>query len=76
MTNSFKYVHDKGISTQDEYPYKGVARTCKTDSGKFKISGYVNITNCNDLSTAISKGVVSVAVDASNWGPYHNGTLM
>ena len=76
MINAFKYVKDKGIVTEDEYPYKGVARACRADGGKFKISSYVNITNCNDLSTAITKSVVSVAVDASNWGPYHNGTLM
>ena len=73
--NAFKYVKDKGITTQDIYPYKGINNNCRKDGGDFKISGYINVTNCNDLENALTKGVVSVAVDATNWGPYINGTF-
>lgn len=75
MPNAYKYVKDKGITTQDIYPYKGITNNCRKDGGDFKISGYVNVTNCNDLENALTKGPVSVAVDATNWGPYINGTF-
>jgi C1A family cysteine protease len=75
MSNSFKYIHDKGITLEAKYPYKGVGGKCQVDGGDFKISGHTNITNCNDLTNWLSKGVVSVAVDATNWSPYKTGVF-
>jgi C1A family cysteine protease len=75
MDNSFKYIRDKGIVLESEYPYKAVKQTCSKDGGNFKISGYTDVTNCNDLSTAISAKVVSVAVDATNWSRYSSGVF-
>lgn len=70
----FKYVKDHGISTDAEYPYKGMAQTCKKTGGSFKISGYTEIkSSCDDLSVSIHKGPVSVLVDASNWFMYSSG---
>ena len=53
MTNAFKYVRDKGIVTETEYPYKPVKQTCKQDGGPFKITSYIEIKTCNDLGNAI-----------------------
>jgi C1A family cysteine protease len=73
MDNAFKYVKDHGIVTEAEYPYKAVKQTCKIDSGSFKISGFTDIKNCNDLANALTGRPISVAVDATNWSPYKSG---
>ena len=75
MTNSFKFVRDHGIVTEAEYPYVAVQGKCKIPEGTFKVSGYTEITNCNDLANALTKWPVSVAVDASNWSSYRSGTF-
>lgn len=75
MTNSFKFVHDHGIVHESEYAYKGTQGKCTATSGNFTISGYTEITNCNDLANAIVTRVVSVAVDATNWSTYKGGVF-
>lgn len=75
MTNALKFVKDKGIVHEDEYPYKAVKQTCKITTGPYKVSGYTEVKNCNDLGNAIQNQVVSVAVDASNWSPYKSGVF-
>ena len=75
MTNSFKFIKDHGIVLESAYPYKAVQGACKMAGGDFKISGYVEITNCNDQANALMKGVISVAVDATNWSRYASGVF-
>lgn len=75
MVSSFKFIKDHGIVHENEYQYKGVQGKCSTPEGKFKISGFTEITNCNDLANAIVGRVVSVAVDASNWSQYSSGVF-
>lgn len=75
MTNAFKYVHDHGIVLESAYPYHGTQGKCNVTGGDFKVSGYTEVTNCNDLANAIVRGVVSVAVDATNWSRYSSGVF-
>jgi len=75
MTNSFKFIKDHGIVEEHKYPYTGRQGKCNIAEGPVKVSGYTEITNCNDLATNINTKVVSVAVDASNWSAYKNGVL-
>lgn len=75
MDNAFKFVRDHGIVTESEYPYVGVKQTCKIQNGSFKISGYVDIKNCNDLANAVAQRPISVAVDATNWSSYKSGVF-
>lgn len=75
MDNAFKYVKDHGIVHEDEYPYVPKKNTCKIDQGPFKISGFTDVRNCNDLASALVNQPVSVAVDASNWSPYKSGVF-
>ena len=75
MTSAFKYVRDKGIVHEDEYPYKAVKQACKQDSGPYKIGGYKEIRDCNTLSSTISNRAISVAVDATNWSRYGGGVF-
>jgi cathepsin L len=69
----FKWVKLHGITTADKYPFVNRQQTCAMTTGEFKISGYTTINSCNDLSTAIHKGPVSVLVDATNWSRYASG---
>ena len=75
MDNAFKFIRDKGIVHEDDYPYKAVKQTCKQATGPFKISGYTDIKNCNDLAIALAGRPVSIAVDATNWSPYKSGVF-
>ena len=75
MDNAFKYIRDKGIVLESEYSYRAVKQTCSKDGGAFKISGYTDVTNCNDLANAIVGRPVSVAVDATNWSAYKSGVF-
>jgi len=75
MDNAFKFVKDHGIVHEDEYPYKAVKQTCSKNAGPFKISGFTDIKNCNDLASAVVGRPISVAVDATNWSPYKAGVF-
>ncbi len=75
MDNAFKFVKDHGIVHEDEYPYKAVKQNCAKTGGAFKISGYTDIKNCNDLANALNGRPVSVAVDATNWSSYKTGVF-
>ena len=75
MDNAFKFVKDNGIVHEDEYPYKAVKQACSKTGGDFKISGFTDITNCNDLANAVTGRPVSIAVDATNWSRYSSGVF-
>ena len=75
MTSALRYVKDKGIVHEDEYPYVAKQNACKKDGGAFKVSGMTEVKNCNDLGNAINGRPVSVAVDASNWSAYRSGVF-
>jgi C1A family cysteine protease len=75
MNSAFKFVQEKGIMLEKDYPYKAVDQRCKKPSGDFKISGYFEIKNCNDLTVALSGRPISVAVDATNWSMYSSGVF-
>jgi C1A family cysteine protease len=69
MSSAFRYVKDKGLSQQTEYPYKGVDATCKVSAtSKFKITGYTDVpaNSAAQLKAAIVKQPVSVAVQADS----------
>lgn len=75
MDNAFKFIKDNGIVHEDEYPYKAVKQTCSQATGPFKISGFTDIKNCNDLAKAVEDRPISIAVDATNWSPYKSGVF-
>ena len=75
MDNAFKFVKASGIVHEDEYPYVTKGQTCKTKTGPFKISGYKDIKNCNDLASELVGRPISVAVDATNWSTYKSGVF-
>jgi len=75
MDNAFKFVRDKGITSEAAYPYKGVKGTCTAATGSFKISGYTDVSGCTNLANAVVGRPISVAVDATNWSPYKSGTF-
>jgi C1A family cysteine protease len=68
MSWAFEYVHDKGISTEKDYPYEGRDRTCRKKAVAFQIAGCVNVTSeDNDmLLEAVNNNPVAVAVRANN----------
>ena len=75
VQGSFNYVKDRGIVTEDEYPYKGVKQNCTMSTGKFKISGFAVARKCTDLNNALMAKPISVGVDATNWDKYSKGVF-
>jgi len=75
MDNAFKFVRDKGITSEAAYPYKAVKGTCTAATGSFKISGYTDVPGCTALANALTARPIAVAVDATNWSPYKSGTF-
>lgn len=75
MTASFAYVHDKGISLENTYPYIGSLGSCKVSTGFFRIAGYTTIKtgDCNTLANALQAKPISVAVDGNNFQTYRSG---
>ena len=76
VTYDFVLAHQNGQwMTEDDYPYKAVTGTCKWDANKgcCKFSSYFRPTSMSkadekELAAGCkASGVVSIAIDASNW---------
>ena len=68
MDLAFKYVKDKGIQSEDDYPYYAWDYDCAYNASKvvFNISGWADVAqNSTDaLAQAVANGPVSVAIEA------------
>jgi len=77
----YEYVEDKGIETEDVYPYKGEVQTCAYNKSNvaFKISGYESVEpeNNDALAIAVSQQPVSVMVEvlSEEFQLYKSGIL-
>lgn len=75
MDSAYQYIRDKGVTTEAKYPYKGVNQICITDVGEFKVSGFVNIKDCNQLAKSLMEIPIAVGVDASKFYTYRSGVF-
>ena len=67
MQNAFTYIHDKGITTEEAYPYTGVKTSCKKYIPITYISSCINvIPNELQLTYAVMKNPVSVSIEADS----------
>jgi cathepsin L len=68
MDYAFEYIiSNKGITSEQGYPYKGVDGTCKKSQKAFAtIKGYQDVPSGdeNSLFTAVTQGPTSVAIEA------------
>lgn len=71
MDDAFKFIiKNHGLTTESNYPYKGMDGTCKTgkeSSHAAKITGYEDVPANSEsaLLNAVAMQPVSVAIDAS-----------
>lgn len=74
---SFNYIKDKGSQYRATYKYTGKQGTCKYNPAKtvIKNRGLYNVPKNNDLQLgyAVSKTVVSIAIDSSGIMNYRSG---
>jgi KDEL-tailed cysteine endopeptidase len=83
MDGAFKYIESNGgLCSEADYPYTGVAGTCRATSCGAKydpIGSYQDVVKDNeaDLETAAASGCVSVAVQANQFAfqYYSSGVL-
>ena len=70
MTSAFEYVMEKGICTEEDYPYHAKDEDCKDDkcTAAVHIKGYEEVAPYDGaaLKQAVSKAPVSVAVEADS----------
>ena len=68
MDLAFKYVKDKGIQSEDDYPYYAWDYDCAYNASKvvFNISGWADVAQNSSeaLAQAVVNGPVSVAIEA------------
>lgn len=67
MTYAFKYIHDKKIAREEDYPYKGVDQKCsiKKQDNRVTVAGFKLLAK-NDVATLVNeirKAPVSVAIE-------------
>lgn len=68
MQSGFHYVMDKGLCSEQNYPYKAIDESCRSCKEIIKISDCKSVPSYNEtvLKYAVLKKPISVAVDASS----------
>ncbi|KAL3274150.1 hypothetical protein HHI36_015564 [Cryptolaemus montrouzieri] len=67
MSYAFNYVQDKGIETEDEYPYEAVQGVCRQTRIVFQIGGQTRVDeNEEAIRQAVATRPVSIGIDATN----------
>ncbi len=78
-TNAFKYIIAKKIVHSLTYPYVAVNQNCSrtTTMSAYPMTkyGYWTTGDCNNMKTQLNSRPLSVAVDATGWSRYKNGTF-
>lgn len=74
-SNSFVYVINYNITTEDLYPYNEAVGKCQGNGGKFRISSYKSPSGCSGLIKELTKRPLTVELDATNWYLYSDGVF-
>jgi hypothetical protein len=76
MATSFKYIKEKRLHTESDYPYVAKFQKCLSPSGTtWTLSSYKELNTCDSLLNALMNGPVSVAVDLSSSWSYKSGII-
>lgn len=75
MDYAYSYIQDSGVTTEDKYPYMGAFQKCLAYGGQFKIKGFVDLKDCNQVANSLMKIPIAVAVDASKFYSYKSGVF-
>ncbi|KAF8413768.1 hypothetical protein HHK36_001761 [Tetracentron sinense] len=70
MDDAFQFIkHNRGLSTEATYPYKGVDGTCSNKKAAANINGYEDVPSNSEkaLLKAVANQPVSVAIDAGGY---------
>ena len=79
MNYVFNYAKTKKIATESAYPYTAKKGTCKTVTGSYGVTSYVDVTpkSPTAMMAAVAKNPVSIALSAgtSVFQLYKSGVL-
>ena len=75
MENGYQYIKAKGLTTEENYPYKGIYQKCIVDGGDYKVNGFTTMKDCKSVESALLKIPIAVAVDASKFYNYKSGVF-
>ena len=78
MTNAFTYVQKHGIPLEENYPYKGRTKTCKSDiKGEFfQISSWKSVPqSANAWVKAVYQQPLAIGIDADGIMFYSSGVF-
>jgi len=75
MDRAFEFAETNALDTEAQYPYMAKGGKCRSITGEVKVTSFVDVTakDPEALALAVSKGPVSIAVDANKWSMYSSG---
>ena len=71
---TLKFIQEKGLTTQANYPWKGVKGQCAKQTGEY-IPKYTDVIHngCYEIQNGLSAAPMTVAVNAKTWQSYRSG---
>ena len=60
IVSAFKYVWNKGVNTNEKYPYTAKDQKCAIDGGNVKIVGFITFAGCDSLANVLTGRPISV----------------
>ena len=78
MDDAFKYLKTSKSEQESSYPYTGADGTCSYNEGQgvTNVASYTDVAqDCSQLKAAVSRGPVSVAVEANFWWQMYFGGI-
>ncbi|KAJ8921565.1 hypothetical protein NQ315_010470 [Exocentrus adspersus] len=77
IENAYLYIRDKGIVTEESYPYEEEDKVCRVNGTLFKHIGFVAVQQNEEVLKAAvaNKGPVAVSIDASFLSLYGGGVF-
>jgi cathepsin L len=72
---AMNYIIQRGVTTEELYPYVGQDQKCKSEGGRTFISSYVEFKGCDGLENALQINPANVLVASRSWKNYKSGIL-
>ena len=68
MNYVYTYAKSKKIAIETAYPYTAKKGTCKSVTGSYGVTGYINVTpnNPSAMMAAVAKQPVAIALSAGS----------
>jgi cathepsin L len=72
---TINYIREKGLTSTDQYPYRGSKNNCQKPTGGDNKPSYTHVefNGCDALQSGLYSTPMTVAVNAKDWQSYKSG---